>query len=178
MSRLPLVVPALILVLCVAASGRAVVRLRRLNSAWSGGTELAGRCVDGRVVVRRRDGRRIRTHHHVYEFVTPDGRTHRFEEAGGPPTTVPGAAVTIRHPEGRPDRATALPPSRGRAVTALVLVFVLSALLGSAAIAFAVHYETRVVERVRGLLDPGPTVDPSGHLVQPERELEFQGPVG
>ncbi|MFJ3923159.1 DUF3592 domain-containing protein [Streptomyces sp. NPDC090022] len=141
---LPLIVPALILVFCALVMTWTVVRVRRVEAAWRSGIEAEGRCVGGYVVTRRAQGSAgsSRTHRHVYEFTTPDGRTHRFEEAGGAATTVPGDVVTVRHPEGRPDRATALPPGRGRTALTLGVAGTVCGLLAAGAVAFAVLYVT------------------------------------
>jgi hypothetical protein len=52
--------------------------------------------------------------HHVYEFTTRDGRVIRFDEDGGPSTTVEGDIVTVHYLPERPERATAKVPARGR----------------------------------------------------------------
>ncbi|MCX5195448.1 DUF3592 domain-containing protein [Streptomyces sp. NBC_00249] len=170
MIHLPLVVPALILLFSAVASVWAVVRTRRLRAAWHSGVQVGGRCVSGYVVTRRRSGAApTRTHRHVYEFATADGRVHRFEEAGGPATTVPGDTVLIRYPADRPDRATALAPSPGKATAALVVVLTFSGLLAAGALAFAVFYETQVADRIDRL--PGlPSLPPPGPAT-PSAEL-------
>ncbi|MFJ8313140.1 MULTISPECIES: DUF3592 domain-containing protein [unclassified Streptomyces] len=97
----------------------AVVRQRRLNSAWRSGIAVQGRCLRTYMttVTRTRNGMPMSASSyltHVYEFTTPEGQTMRFEERG-PATIFQGEAVTIRYPRNRPDRATALPPGDRRA---------------------------------------------------------------
>jgi hypothetical protein len=53
------------------------------------------------------------TLHHVYEFMTRDGRTVRFEEPNGPATIVEGDIVPVHYIAERPEKATAHAPSRG-----------------------------------------------------------------
>ncbi len=74
------------------------------------------------------------TLHHVYEFTTRDGRVIRFDEEGGPSTTVEGDIVTVHYLPDRPERATARVPAPGKlaASTGCALVFL------AAFIAFAV----------------------------------------
>ncbi len=51
------------------------------------------------------------TLHHVYEFATREGRTVRFEEAGGPRTTVEGDIVPVHYTAAHPNA----PPRTPRA---------------------------------------------------------------
>ncbi|MFJ3975781.1 DUF3592 domain-containing protein [Streptomyces sp. NPDC090021] len=150
MDRLPLLIPALIILFCLAAGAGTVIRLRRLQAAWNAGITVPGRCVGAYVVTRRRQGAGSHTsRRHVYEFPGPDGRLVRFEETGGSPTVVPGDTVTVRHPAGHPDRATALPPShtRGRVEAGCVLAFL--GLIAAACAVFMVVYETQLREPTR-----------------------------
>ncbi len=94
-----------------------LIRHRRIRAAWYSGLTAEGRCLRAyEVTTTRRQGHRESSSSsllHVYEFSTPDGRTHRFEEAGSA-TVFEGDAVVVRYPAGRPDRATATPPGDGR----------------------------------------------------------------
>ncbi|MEV4441211.1 DUF3592 domain-containing protein [Streptomyces sp. NPDC049577] len=107
------VLPGLMTAGAVAATVSTVAKRRRLDAAWYRGVETRGRCL--RTFVTTTTWRRgthestNRSMSHVYEFTTPDGRTQRFEETGSA-TVFDGDVVTVRYPQGRPDRATALPP--------------------------------------------------------------------
>ncbi|MEV4927587.1 DUF3592 domain-containing protein [Streptomyces roseoverticillatus] len=124
----------------------AVVRLRRLRAAWRSGIEVPGRCLRlYATTTTRRQGPHASsstTLHHVYEFTAADGTHHRFEESGGPATVIEGDAVTVRYPQGRPDRATALPPGDVRTWvgTGVLLAFLAVFVTGCAG--FGVFYLT------------------------------------
>ncbi|MBW5485408.1 DUF3592 domain-containing protein [Streptomyces bambusae] len=162
MIHLPLAVPALVVLFCTATLLFTVLRARRLKAAWSSGIEVTGRCVGGHAVERRGRGSAgsSRAYRHVYAFTTPDGRSHRFVEGGGPATTVPGDRVVVRYPAGRPDRATALAPSRGATAVTIGVVGGFCGLLAAAAIVFAVMYEIRLADGRTA--EHGPTGLPTG----------------
>ncbi|MDQ0578625.1 hypothetical protein QF030_000803 [Streptomyces rishiriensis] len=66
------------------------------------------------------------TLHHVYEFMTRDGRVIRFDETGGPSTRVESDIVTVHYLPERPERATAKVPAPGKlaASTGCALLFI------------------------------------------------------
>jgi hypothetical protein len=79
----------------------------------------------------------------VYDFVTAEGRPIRFDEAGGSPMTVVGDTVTVRYPSGRPDRATAIPPSHGRALVESGVILAFLGVMVAGCATFMVFYETQ-----------------------------------
>ncbi|MFI8504906.1 DUF3592 domain-containing protein [Streptomyces sp. NPDC085524] len=143
MDHVPLLIPGLLISFCMLAAVWTVVRMRRLRDAWSSGITTEGRCVGAYVVTRGGHGRGTsRTHYHHFEFRTPDGAAIRFKEPGGSPRLLPGHTVTVRYPHGRPDRATALPPSHGRARVETVVVLGLLSLIAAACAVFMAVYES------------------------------------
>ncbi|WP_367141204.1 MULTISPECIES: DUF3592 domain-containing protein [Streptomyces] len=141
-----LALPGLMAAAGIAGMVWAVVRMRRLRAAWRSGIEVPGRCLRlyATTTTRRQGTHRSSstTLHHVYEFTAADGAHHRFEEAGGPATVIEGDAVTVRYPQGRPDRATALPPGDVRTWvgTGVLLAFLAVFVTGCAG--FGVFYLT------------------------------------
>ncbi|MCC3770508.1 DUF3592 domain-containing protein [Streptomyces sp. UNOC14_S4] len=137
-----LALPGLLAAGGIAGMVYVVVRMRRLRAAWKSGITAEGRCVGAYVVTTTHGhghghggGAGHSTWHHVHEFTTPEGEVRRFEEAGGPRTVVTGDRVVVRYPEGRPDRATAIPPTEQArtlfgtgCVLAFLTLFVLGAL--------------------------------------------------
>ncbi|MGW5613828.1 hypothetical protein [Streptomyces sp. NPDC003877] len=110
------VVPGLVVALAVWMACRAVRCWWRLRGAWDSRLTAEARCLGaypaGRGVL-----------HHVYEFITPDGRVITFEEDGGPATTAESDYVTVHYTAGRRIVATAQAPSRARrAMTAVGLL--------------------------------------------------------
>ncbi|QNP72506.1 hypothetical protein IAG44_25835 [Streptomyces roseirectus] len=111
--------------------GMAVVvirRSRRIAGAWNSGLTAEARCLRTYTTTGGMAGEHHHTRttlHHVYEFTTRDGRPVRFEEANGPGTVIEGDFVTVHYPPEHPERATALPPMRGRllAESGFLLVF-------------------------------------------------------
>ncbi|MBV7700294.1 DUF3592 domain-containing protein [Streptomyces sp. TRM70350] len=126
-----------LLMIAIALCGAVVVlrRSRQVSSAWSSGITAEARCVRSYTTTSGGGDSMVRTTlHHVYEFTTRDGRVIRFDEEGGPPTTVEGDIVTVHYLPDRPERATARVPAQGKlaASTGCALVFL------TAFIAFAV----------------------------------------
>ncbi|MFJ8943182.1 DUF3592 domain-containing protein [Streptomyces sp. NPDC102395] len=108
------VVPSLMIVGVLFVLHRALRRTRQVNAAWSSGVTAEGRCL--RTYTRTSGGgdSPVRTTlHHVYEFTARDGRAVRFDEGGGPGTTLEGDVVTVYYVPDRPEGATALAPRRG-----------------------------------------------------------------
>ncbi|MEV6398986.1 DUF3592 domain-containing protein [Streptomyces sp. NPDC051907] len=168
MDRLLLIVPGLIAAGCVAVMALAVVRMRRLRAAWNSGVAVPGRCLSSYAGTRRRQGSGATAHHHVYEFFGPDGLPVRFDEAGGPATIAPGDTVVIRYPAGRPDRATAIPPSHGRVLAATGVVLVLGSLMIAGAVAFMAGYDVD-----HGVDGPSEQVDESPADVPSDLPSDF-----
>ncbi|MEI5098154.1 DUF3592 domain-containing protein [Streptomyces sp. PmtG] len=111
--NLAYIVPALMA--CMAIAG-VVTILRRsawLWRAWRSGVTAEARCLRTYTTTSSHggDSHRVSTNlHHVYEFVTRDGRVVRFEEENGPGTVLEGDIVTVYYAPERPDRATAHAP--------------------------------------------------------------------
>ncbi|MFE2514357.1 DUF3592 domain-containing protein [Streptomyces mirabilis] len=108
-------VPAVIM---AGAIFMAVVVVRRsldINRAWNSGLIAEGRCLRAYTTTSGggADTSVSTTLHHVYEFMTRDGRTVRFEEPNGPATIVEGDIVPVHYIAERPEKATAHAPSRG-----------------------------------------------------------------
>ncbi|MEU6913189.1 hypothetical protein [Streptomyces olindensis] len=110
------VVPGLIMALAVFMAYRVLRRWLQIRGAWNSGLTAEARCLRAFTTVSGGHGdTSVRTTlHHVYEFITHDGRVIRFEEEGGPATTVEGDYVTVHYTDGRQVVATAQPPSRAR----------------------------------------------------------------
>ncbi|MFD5127205.1 hypothetical protein [Streptomyces olindensis] len=110
------VVPGLITALAVFMAYRVVRRWLQIRGAWNSGLTAEARCLRAFTAVSGGHGdTSVRTTlHHVYEFIAHDGRVIRFEEEGGPATTVEGDYVTVHYTDGRQVVATAQPPSRVR----------------------------------------------------------------
>ncbi|MFF3907277.1 hypothetical protein ACFYZJ_15065 [Streptomyces sp. NPDC001848] len=128
------VVPVLIMAAAGSLAYRVVYRWLQIRSAWNSGLTAEARCLKAYATVHggRNDTSVRTTLHHVYEFTARDGSRIRFEEEGGPGTTVEGDIVTVHYAEGCEGVvATARPPRRGRqaVVTAGVLGFVFGIVL-------------------------------------------------
>jgi hypothetical protein len=121
------VVPGLIMAVAVFMAYRVVRRWLQIRGAWNSGLTAEGRCLRAYATVGGGHGdTSVRTAlHHVYEFITRDGRVIRFEEEGGPGTIVEGDYVTVYYADGRQVVATAQPPSRAKhaAATFGILAF-------------------------------------------------------
>jgi hypothetical protein len=120
-------VPAVIM---VGAIFMAVVVVRRsldMSRAWNSGLIAEARCLRSYTTTSGGGGDTSvsTTLHHVYEFMTRDGRTVRFDEPDGPSTIVEGDIVTVHYTAERPEKATAHAPRRGllAAGTVFTLVF-------------------------------------------------------
>ncbi|MFD8232723.1 hypothetical protein ACFV20_12665 [Streptomyces sp. NPDC059696] len=108
------VVPGLVMALALFMAYRVVRRWLQIRGAWNSGLTAEGRCLRTFTTVSggRGDTSVRTTLHHVYEFIAHDGRVIRFEEDGGPATTVEGDYVTVYYTDGRQVVATAQTPSR------------------------------------------------------------------
>ncbi|MFJ7332692.1 hypothetical protein ACIQU3_30070 [Streptomyces sp. NPDC101110] len=116
------VVPGLIMALALFMAGRVVRRWLQIRGAWNSGLTAEGRCLRTFTTVGGgHGGTAVRTTlHHVYEFIARDGRVIRFEEDGGPATTVEGDYVTVYYTDGRQVVATAQAPSRAKQAVSAV----------------------------------------------------------
>ncbi|MFI7006899.1 DUF3592 domain-containing protein [Streptomyces sp. NPDC050145] len=122
-------VPAFIALVALFAAAAEVRSTFRIGAAWRGGRTAEARCLSTHTTVDPHmdgDSRTTTTRHHVYEFTTRDGRTLRFEEKGGPATTLEGDVVIVHYRDSHPEQATARPrrPVRLAAQTLGMLLFV------------------------------------------------------
>ncbi|MFF8671959.1 hypothetical protein [Streptomyces sp. NPDC015242] len=149
------VVPGLAMALAVWMACRAVRCWWRIRGAWGSGLTAEARCLGA--YPAGRGGL-----HHVYEFITHDGRVITFEEGGGPGTTAEGDYVTVHYTAGRRIVATAQAPSRARrAMTAVGLLAFLGVVALFCAGFLAVYGEASgpYGDLVSGV-DPGTSVAP------------------
>ncbi|WAZ21985.1 hypothetical protein STRCI_003197 [Streptomyces cinnabarinus] len=120
--------PCAIIATALYAASRVLRHWLRLRRAWNSGMTAEGRCLRVYTTTYGGDNGRVHTTlHHVYEFMTKDGRTIRFEEEDGPGTTIEGDFVTVHYAGGASVVATALPP---RHVRQTLSTFGLLAFLG------------------------------------------------
>ncbi|KOG36041.1 DUF3592 domain-containing protein [Streptomyces resistomycificus] len=110
------VMPPLLIIGIVGVAAYAVIRRAQVvSSAWNSGLTAQARCL--RAYTTTSGGGNTSVHttlHHVYEFVTREGRVVRFDEGGGPRTTVEGDIVIVHYAAHHPERATAKAPARGQ----------------------------------------------------------------
>ncbi|GHE51210.1 DUF3592 domain-containing protein [Streptomyces capitiformicae] len=109
------VVPILLILFAVYIAVVLLRRSRQVSAAWTRGITAQARCVRSYTTTSGGGNNTVRTTlHHVYEFTTGDGRVIRFDEEGGPSTTVEGDIVTVHYLPERPERATAKVPAQGK----------------------------------------------------------------
>ncbi|MET7852333.1 DUF3592 domain-containing protein [Streptomyces avermitilis] len=109
------VIPLLLITFAVYAAIVLLRRSRQVSDAWSRGITTQARCVRSYTTTSGGGDSTVRTTlHHVYEFTTRDGRVVRFDEEGGPSTTLEGDIVTVHYLPERPERATAKAPAHGK----------------------------------------------------------------
>ncbi len=115
-------VPGLILAVVLFGAYRIVHRALRLRRAWNSGLTAEARCLRMFTTTHGGSGDSSvsTTLHHVYEFTARDGRVIRFEEEGGPATTLEGDFVTVHYAEGPEIVATAKAPSRAGLAAATI----------------------------------------------------------
>ncbi|GGX61708.1 DUF3592 domain-containing protein [Streptomyces anandii] len=143
------VVPCLMIALLVVGITTALRRARQIGQAWDGGVTAQARCL--RSYTRTSgggDSSVTTTLHHVYEFITRDGRVIRFDEANGPSTVVEGDLVTVHYLPDRPERATAHAPARGKLAvgTGCVLAFYGAGLVFCVVFILVVHFMFKTVD--------------------------------
>ncbi|MDH6626640.1 hypothetical protein M2271_004457 [Streptomyces sp. LBL] len=120
------VVPLLMIGLVSYAAVTVTRRARDISSAWSSGLTAQARCLRTYTTTSGGGETAVSTVlHHVYEFATREGRVVRFDETGGPGTTIEGDVVTVHYAADRPERATAKAPAPGKlaAGTGCLLAF-------------------------------------------------------
>ncbi|QIY62827.1 DUF3592 domain-containing protein [Streptomyces sp. RPA4-2] len=117
-------VPALIMTGAVLMAVTVIRRSLDVRRAWNSGLTAEARCLRSYTTIGGGGGDTSvsTTLHHVYEFMTRDGRTIRFEEPNGPATVVEGDIVTVHYTADRPEKATAHAPRRGVLVAGTVFV--------------------------------------------------------
>ena len=136
------VVPSLMMTGALFAAYRVVRRWLQIRGAWNSGLTAEGRCLKTFTTTHGgRDNTSVHTTlHHVYEFTARDGRSVRFEEEGGPGTTLEGDFVTVYYTDGREVVATAQPPSRGKQAAATLGILALLGVVVVFCIGFMVQY--------------------------------------
>lgn len=126
-------IPGLILAGVLYMAYRVLRRWFQVRRAWGSGLTAEARCLRTYTTVSGGHGDTSvhTTLHHVYEFTARDGRVIRFEEEGGPGTTVEGDFVTVHYAEGREVVATAHAPGQVKQAAAAIGIL---AFLGVAAV--------------------------------------------
>jgi hypothetical protein len=116
-------IPVQIMAVAMIGAYLVVRRWLRTRSAWRSGLTAEARCLRVYPMAHGGGDTRVRTSlRHVYEFRARDGRIVRFEEEGGPGTTLEGDIVTVHYAEGPHVVATARPGSGGHGCAASVMV--------------------------------------------------------
>ncbi|MGW0966731.1 hypothetical protein [Streptomyces sp. NPDC002516] len=142
MSVLFYAIPSLIIVGVLLMAAATVRRALELRNAWSSGLTAEARCLRSYTTVGGggNDTAVTTTLHHVYEFTTRDGRAIRFEERNGPATVVEGDIVPAYYTARRPEKATALPPSPGKAVAGTLGMLVFCGVIVSFCVGFMITF--------------------------------------
>ncbi|MEW2389665.1 DUF3592 domain-containing protein [Streptomyces venezuelae] len=102
--------PGIIAVGVLFMAAQVVRRSTQLSRAWNSGLTAEARCLRTYTTTSGSDDSVSTTLHHVYEFLTHEGRSVRFEEEDGPATTVEGDIVTVHYTAESPEAATAHAP--------------------------------------------------------------------
>ncbi|MFF1761988.1 DUF3592 domain-containing protein [Streptomyces sp. NPDC058266] len=137
MQVLFLIAPVFIASVAISMAVAMTRRSMQVRRAWASGLTAQARCLRAFASTSRdSDGHRSTTQHHVYEFLTVDGRPVRFEEANGPATTVQGDLVLVYYTADRPDRATAHPLAPGRNATCLIFLLAFLGFVVAVCVAF------------------------------------------
>ncbi|MDQ0910297.1 hypothetical protein QFZ22_006282 [Streptomyces canus] len=116
-------IPVQIMAVALFGAYLGVRRWHRARSAWRSGLTAEARCL--RVYATAHGGGDSRVYtslRHVYEFRARDGRVVRFEEEGGPGTTLEGDIVTVHYADGPDVVATARPGRGGHGCAACAVV--------------------------------------------------------
>ncbi|MFJ8631681.1 hypothetical protein [Streptomyces sp. NPDC093568] len=135
-------VPGLIMAGALFMAYRVVRRSLQIRSAWNSGLTARARCLRAYTTVSGGHGDTSvhTTLHHVYEFTARDGRVVRFEEEGGPGTTVEGDLVTVHYAEGARVVATAHAPGRVRQTAATLGILAFLGVVVVFCVGFVVTY--------------------------------------
>ncbi|MFE7269872.1 hypothetical protein [Streptomyces sp. NPDC057623] len=135
-------VPGLILAVVLFGAYRVLRRSLQIRSAWNSGLTAEGRCLRMFTTTHGGSGDTSvsTTLHHVYEFTARDGRTVRFEEEGGPGTTLEGDFVTVYYKEGGEVVATAKEPRRGKLAASTVAILAFLGVVAVFCIGFMATY--------------------------------------
>jgi hypothetical protein len=134
------VVPGLIMAMALVSAARVIRRSLRLRSNWNSGLTAEAHCLRTYTTTRRDENSVTTTLHHVYEFTTREGRTVRFEESGGPGTTVEGDIVPVHYTAAHPEHATAHPPALAKTLASTVGILVFLGVIVAFCIGFMVTY--------------------------------------
>ncbi len=136
-------VPTLIAAVAVLIAVKSIGRARELSAAWRSGLTAQARCLRAYTTTSgSRDGSTSTTQHHVYEFLTREGRAIRFEETNGPGARVEGDIVPVHYAAERPERATAHRPQPGLNVAASAGVLVFCGVMVSFCVFFMLLYSS------------------------------------
>jgi len=137
-------IPGLIMAGALFMASRVLRRWLQLRSAWNSGLTAEARCLRMYTTTHGGSGdTQVRTTlHHVYEFTTQDGRVIRFEEEGGPGTTVEGDIVTVHHTGGEEVVATAHAPGRAKHAATLVGTLAFLGVVVAFCVVFMVTFTT------------------------------------
>ncbi|MFJ5061273.1 hypothetical protein ACIP96_17880 [Streptomyces nigra] len=141
MDALFYVVPCLILAIVLFFGFHATRHWWHIRAAWNSGLTAEGRCLRTFTTTYGNGRDQVRTMlHHVYEFTARDGRVVRFEEEGGPATTVEGDIVTVHYAEGARIVATARRPSRAGLAASTVGVLAILGVVAAICVGFMITY--------------------------------------
>ncbi|MFF4258472.1 hypothetical protein ACFY1L_45520 [Streptomyces sp. NPDC001663] len=135
-------VPGLILAVVLFGAYRVVRRSLQIRSAWNSGLTAEARCLRMFTTTHGGSGDTSvsTTLHHVYEFTARDGRVVRFEEEGGPATTLEGDFVTVHYAEGANVVATAKAPRRATLAASTVAILAFLGVIAVFCVGFMVTY--------------------------------------
>ncbi|MDO0914684.1 hypothetical protein QQM39_28795 [Streptomyces sp. DT2A-34] len=135
-------VPGLILAVVLFGGYRVVRRSLQIRRAWNSGLTAEARCL--RMFTTTHGGGNdtsvSTTLHHVYEFTARDGRLVRFEEEGGPATTIEGDIVTVHYAEGHEVVATAKSPGRAGLAASTIAILAFLGVIAVFCVGFMVTY--------------------------------------
>ncbi|MGV9241253.1 hypothetical protein [Streptomyces nigra] len=141
MDALFYVVPCLILAIVLFFGFHATRHWWQIRAAWNSGLTAEGHCLRTFTTTYGNGRDQVRTMlHHVYEFTARDGRVVRFEEEGGPATTVEGDIVTVHYAEGARIVATARRPSRAGLAASTVGVLAILGVVAAICVGFMITY--------------------------------------
>jgi hypothetical protein len=134
--------PGLIMAGALFMTYRVLRRWLQIRGAWNSGLTAEARCLRAFTTTHGggNDTSVRTTLHHVYEFITHDGRVIRFEEENGPGTILEGDYVTVYYTDGPQVVATAQAPSQGRHAAATVGILAFLGVIVVFCVGFMVTY--------------------------------------